>query len=189
MTSALVLLADGFEEIEAVTIIDVLRRAQMAVTVVAIGLQRVTGSHGIVVEADETLDGFEGETAAPAGDREFDLVVLPGGMPGAKNLRDEPRVARLLQEQARANRYVAAICAAPIVLEAAGILQGCAATSYPGYDLPSADYREERVVVAGKVVTSRGPGTAIEFSLKLVELLVGPDVATKLGTAMIVTPR
>ena len=106
-------------------------------------------------------------------------------MPGSKTLSDDPRVRALVQAAAREGRWVAAICAAPIALEAAGVLAGKRATSYPGNELPSAVYAEERVVVDGKLVTSRGAGTALEFALALVERLRGPDIAQKLRAAMI----
>lgn len=186
MSKVLVLLADGFEEIEAITVIDVMRRASVEVTAAALTQKRVIGAHGIVVEADTLL----GQQTDPAQSAvrvvPFDAIILPGGMPGARNLRDDPRVRTLIHAQAAANRLVAAICAAPIALEAAGILGDRHATSYPGYSLPSARYSEERVVVDGNLVTSRGPGTALEFALKLVELLVGGDSAQKLRTGMLV---
>jgi 4-methyl-5(b-hydroxyethyl)-thiazole monophosphate biosynthesis len=176
---ALVPLAEGFEELEAVTIIDVLRRAGVTVTTAALESSPVTGSHGISIAADARLNQVLGEA--------FDAVVLPGG-PGAKRLRDDPRINALLQHTASAGRVVAALCAAPIALEAAGVLAGKRATVYPGNELPSAHYVEERVVVDGNVITSRGPGTALEFSLALVEKLVGQATATELSAAMIVRP-
>jgi 4-methyl-5(b-hydroxyethyl)-thiazole monophosphate biosynthesis len=176
--NALVLLAEGFEEIEAVTIIDVLRRADVAVTTASLGKSPVTGSHGIALVADRALD------AVAVSD--FDAVVLPGG-PGAKHLKEDARVQALLKQAASAGKVVAAVCAAPIALEAAGLLAGRRATSYPGHELPSARYSEERVVVDGNVVTSRGPGTALEFSLALAEKLTGADVRERLQRAMLVT--
>lgn len=189
MANALILLAEGFEEIEAVTIVDVLRRAEVAVTTAALTAKRVLGAHGIVVEADRLLDDVQADGIDAGGGRGFDALVLPGGMPGSRHLRDDARVKQLIVEQVRAARLVAAICAAPIALEAAGILAGRAATSYPGYDLPSARYQEERVVVDGKLVTSRGPGTALEFALTLVELLVSPECARQLREGMIVATQ
>jgi 4-methyl-5(b-hydroxyethyl)-thiazole monophosphate biosynthesis len=174
---ALVPLAEGFEELEAVTIIDVLRRAGVEVTVAALGTSPVQGSHAIRVEADTTLDAVQEET--------FDAVVLPGG-PAAKRLRDDERVKAVLRRAAGEGRLVAAVCAAPIALEAAGVLSGKRATVYPGNALPSAEQVEERVVVDGRVVTSRGPGTALEFALTVVSELVGAAKARELKTAMIV---
>lgn len=176
---ALVLLADGFEEIEAVTIVDVLRRGGIAVTTAALGASPVTGSHGIAVGADRLLDGI---SAA-----DFDAIVLPGGLPGSRNLKEDARVLALLGAAARANKTIAAVCAAPIALEAAGVLAGKRATAYPGHELPSARYSEERVVVDGNVVTSRGVGTVLEFALVLVGRLAGVEVKERLERAMLVT--
>jgi len=175
---ALVLLAEGFEEIEATAIIDVLRRADVKVTTAALGANPVRGSHGIALVADRPLDGVESEA--------FDAVVLPGGMPGAKNLKEDPRVVGLVAKAARDGKVVAALCAGPIALAAAGVLAGRRATAYPGYELEGALFSEERVVVDDNVITSRGPGTAIEFSLALVEKLVGAAAADRLRKAMLV---
>jgi 4-methyl-5(b-hydroxyethyl)-thiazole monophosphate biosynthesis len=174
--NVLVPLAERFEELEAVTIIDVLRRAGLTVTVAAVQTSPVTGSHAIRVESDTTLDAVA-NTA-------FDALVLPGG-PAAKQLRDDERVRSIVKRMAEGGRLVAALCAAPIVLEAAGVLTGKRATAYPGNDLPSAQQVEERVVVDGNIVTSRGPGTALEFSLAIVEQLVGREKASEVATAMI----
>jgi len=173
----LVPLAEGFEEIEAVTIVDVLRRASLDVVTASLGESPVRGSHAIAVAADARIDDVRAD--------DFDAVVLPGGMPGSKTLRDDERVLSLVRSMARANKLVGAICAAPIALEAAGVLAGKRATSYPGNELPSARYVEERVVVDGRLVTSRGAGTALEFALTLVALLRGPEVAERLRAGMI----
>jgi protein deglycase len=175
--NVLVPLAEGFEELEAVTIIDVLRRAGLTVTVAALEASPVTGSHEIRVESDTTLDAVASSA--------FDALVLPGG-PGAKRLRDDRRVQTIVKRMAQDGRLVAALCAAPIALEAAGVLAGKRATAYPGNDLPSAQQLEERVVVDGNIVTSRGPGTALEFSLAVVEKLVGGAKANELANAMLV---
>jgi protein deglycase len=178
MATAVVLLAEGFEEIEAITIVDVLRRAKIDVTTVSLGTRTVCGAHQISVLADTSLDAVG---AHPA-----DAVVLPGGMPGSANLRDDPRVLDLLRRYASENKLVSAICAAPIALEAAGVLKGKRATCYPGYDLPSAAFEEERVVEDSNVITSRGPGTAMEFAMRLVDRLVGRDVSAGLRRGMLV---
>ena len=178
MARALVILAEGFEEIEAVTIIDVLRRADVEVVGASLGDTRVRGAHALTMEADCRLDAVLGES--------FDAVILPGGMPGSKNLRDDPRVLDCVRRQQQSGHYFGAICAAPIVLEAAGVLKGKQATCYPGYELPSARFSKERVVRDDKLVTSRGPGTAIEFALEWVSLLVGPDSAKRIRESMIV---
>ena len=173
---ALVPLADGFEELEAVTIIDVLRRAGVEVTVAALGPSPVTGSHAIRVEADASLDAVQADV--------FDAVVLPGG-PAAQRLRDDERVKAVVRRLAREGRLVAAVCAAPIALEAAGVLAGKRATVYPGNLLASAEQVEERVVVDGSIITSRGPGTALEFALALVEKLAGRAKAAEVARAML----
>jgi 4-methyl-5(b-hydroxyethyl)-thiazole monophosphate biosynthesis len=130
---------------------------------------RVTGSHGIALMADIALD------AAVADD--YDMIVLPGGMPGARHLKNDSRVISLLRRYAAEGRYTAAICAAPSVLAHAGLLAERAATSFPGFldaaSAPGIRLREDAVVVDGKVVTSRGAGTAMEFGLALIELLGG----------------
>ena len=177
MSRVLVPLAEGFEEIEAVTIVDLLRRAGIEVHTAALSERRVTGSHGIAVEADRRLDEVE--------HLDYDMIVLPGGMPGADHLKHDARLVAMLRRQAAAGRWNAAICAAPGVLAHAGLLDGAVATSYPGF-LTDASARglrlsAEPVVVDGRVVTSRGPGTAIDFALALIGLLEGPDAARTVG--------
>ena len=178
MGKVAVLLADGFEEIEAVTIIDVLRRAEQEVSVVAVGSALAVGAHDIAIKTDTDLGQLD-----PA---VLDAVVLPGGLPGATSLRDEPRVLDLVRRMHESKKVVGAICAAPIALEAAGILSGKKATSYPGFELPSADYQQARVVEDDNVLTSRGPGTALEFALTLVSRLVSPERAADLKQRMLV---
>jgi 4-methyl-5(b-hydroxyethyl)-thiazole monophosphate biosynthesis len=180
MRSACVLLAPGFEEIEAITVIDVLRRADVETAIVAVDGREVTGSHGITVVSDIGVD--------VAFDRRWDLVVLPGGMPGATNLRDHPRVQALVRAQRERGGLLAAICAGPIALAKAGALEGRRATSYPGFGpmLGAIDYREEAVVDDGEVITSRGPGTALAFALHLVERLVGAPARAALADRMLV---
>jgi 4-methyl-5(b-hydroxyethyl)-thiazole monophosphate biosynthesis len=183
MPKVLVPLADGFEEIEAITVIDVLRRAGIEVCTAGLTSRHVTGSHAIRIEADTTLDGVA--------DVDFDMLVLPGGMPGAQRLRDDERILGLVRAQARRGHYTAAICAAPSVLAAAGVLDGRTATSYPGFLDPGATpglaVSAAPVVIDGRLVTSRSAGTALDFSLALVELLAGrpvrDDVETRLQRA------
>lgn len=167
----LVPLAEGFEEIEAVTIIDVLRRANLEVVTAGLADGPVTGSHGITLMPDESLDR--------ALERDYDMAVLPGGMPGAANLEADARVGNLLRRLAESERFTAAICAAPKVLAAAGLLQGRRATSFPGFldpaAVPGLKLSEEAVVEDGTVITSRGPGTALDFALTLVERLSGGE--------------
>ncbi|MDF3069300.1 MAG: hypothetical protein K0R38_4901 [Polyangiaceae bacterium] len=168
MATALVLLAEGFEEVEAVTIIDVLRRGNVAVTTASLAGKHVKGSHDIVVEADTLYDRVSMD--------DFDALVLPGG-PGAKTLREDARAQATIRRAAETGKLLAAICAAPTALDAAGVLSGKRATAYPGNELPSAQQVEARVVEDGKLVTGRGPGTSMEFALKVVERLSGAAVA------------
>ncbi len=169
MPRVLVPLAAGCEELEAVTIIDLLRRA--GIEVVTAGLQPgiVKASRGTQLVPDDTLDSVLRD--------EFDMIVLPGGMPGAQHLKDDPRIISLLKKMAEQGKYTAAICAAPAVLAEAGLLRDKRATSYPGFldklDVPGMAYSKDAVVTDGKVLTSRGPGTAMDFALALIETLAG----------------
>src|SRR5512133_3881256 len=183
MAKALVFLAEGFEEIEAVTVVDVLRRADVQVDTAALGHKRVLGAHGIAIEAELLLDEV---VAKGQGQQLYDALILPGGMPGARHLRDDARVKTLITQQHQSGRIVAAICAAPIAHEAAGVPRGKAATAYPGYALESAKHREDRLGIDADIGTCRGPGTALEFALTLVEQLVGGDKAAKLRSGMVV---
>ncbi len=177
MPSVLTLLADGFEEVEAVTPIDFLRRAGAEVTVASLAEHRhVTGRSGLTVHADVAL--------AEVGDRLFDMLFLPGG-PGVKNLRAEPRVLEIVRRHAAAGKWLAAICAAPIVLNAAGVLEGHRYTAHfsVASELPEI-VADRRVVADGNVLTSRGAGTAIDFGLLLVEKLVSLDKAGEIARAV-----
>lgn len=182
----LVPLAPGFEEIEAVTIIDVLRRAGVEVCVAGLTPGPVRGSHGIELGTDCALEVLD--EAAAAG---LAMIVLPGGMPGTTNLRNDARVLALVRALEARGCTVAAICAAPTVLSAAGVLAGRSATAHPSVrdQLPGATVIAERPVVrSGPVVTSQGVGTALEFALALVEELRGPARARELRVAMLVAP-
>ena len=171
MARVLVPLANGCEELEAVTIIDLLRRAGIDVVTAGLTDGLVTASRGVVLLPDSTLDQVLGD--------EFDMIVLPGGLPGADNLDADPRIHTLLQRMAEQDRYTAAICAAPKVLMHAGLLDGRKATAYPGLIdgqlAASSQLSGDAVVTDGRVVTSRGPGTAMDFALTLIELLLGSD--------------
>ena len=165
MAKVAVILADGFEEIEALTVVDVLRRAN--ITCHMVGFEaRVTGSHDIQVQADRVFDGDLSE---------YDMIVLPGGMPGSANLRDHELLIAELQKCEQVGKKVAAICAAPIVLNRAGLLKDKEFTCYDGVQEQIADghYRKETVVVDGQLTTSRGPATALAFAYNLVEQLGG----------------
>lgn len=169
MSKVLVPLAAGCEELEAVTIIDLLRRAGIEVVVAGLQPGIVKASRGTLLVPDCTLD--------VALQEHYDMVVLPGGMPGMTNLKDDPRIIPLLQKMAQDGKYTCAICAAPAVLAEAGLLAGKTATSYPGFvdtmHLPETIFSNEAVVKDGKVITSRGPGTAMDFALALIETLAG----------------
>lgn len=175
-----VFLADGFEEIEAITVVDVLRRAGIEVSLAAVGASTDpwrTGSHDIAVRATFL--------AADVRVEDFDAFVLPGGQPGSNTLRDDALVQRLLREADAAGSLIAAICAAPIALERAGLLEGRSATAFPGVELPSARETAGDVVEDGRIVTSRGPGTALPFALALVRRLVSEVAARELAAKMI----
>ena len=178
MKRMLVPLAEGFEELEAVTIIDMLRRADIEVVVAALAGRLVTGSHGIALSADATLDEVSGQ--------DFDMIALPGGMPGAANLMDDLRVAGIVRRLHNDGRHVAAICAAPMVLAAAGVLGNRRATSFPGFLDRSTGLTlvDDPVVIDGRVITSRGPGTALDFALELVAQLSGPDTRRKIESQL-----
>jgi 4-methyl-5(b-hydroxyethyl)-thiazole monophosphate biosynthesis len=167
MATVLVPLAQGCEELEAVTLIDLFRRAGLTVTVAGLEAGPVTASRGVVLLPETTLDTVL--------DRDFDLVVLPGGLGGAQRLEADQRIAALLRRMTEQGRYVAAICAAPKVLASAGLLEGREATAYPGILDGRTDLRlsSAAVVRDGTFITSRGPGTAMDFALSLIEILCG----------------
>lgn len=178
MPTALTLLAEGFEEIEALAPVDLMRRAGVKVVTASLAPERrVTGRSGIVVEADTALADL-GTTAL------FDLVFVPGG-PGVRLLRSDGRVAELLRRHAAADRWIAAICAAPLVLHDACLLAGRAYTAHfsAAGELP-AIRAHERVVTDGRITTSRGAGTSIDFGLHLVALLTSPEQAAEVSKAI-----
>lgn len=177
MPTVLVILAEGCEEIEVITPVDVLRRAGANVTLAALaeGIH-VTGRNGITLHADTPLAAVEA--------RDFDCVFLPGG-PGVKHLRADPRVKAIVLRQHAAGRWLAAICAAPTVLHDAGLLAGRRFTAHPSVaaELPGL-VAGERTVVDGHLLTSRGAGTALDFGLLLVEKLVSPESARETGRSI-----
>ena len=178
----LVPIADGSEEIESVAIIDVLRRAGAEVTVASVDELQVTASRGVKLVADRLIRDCAGSA--------YDLIALPGGSRGAEHLRDSPELVAMLKKQQAQNRLYAAICAAPaVVLEHHGLATGRRVTCHPGFTdrLSNQESVSSRVVVDGNLVTSRGPGTAIEFALKLVELLYGEEKAREVADPMIVS--
>ncbi len=181
MANVLVPLAQGCEELEAITVVDLLRRAGVDVVTAGLDDQPVRASRGVVLMPDTTLD--------EALQRDFDMVVLPGGGPGAENLDKDVRIRELLQTMSSSGKYTAAICAAPKVLANAGLLEGKEATSYPGVldkmDLAGVVVKDVPVVTDGKVITSRGPGTAMDFTLELIEKLVGTEKRDEVEAALV----
>jgi 4-methyl-5(b-hydroxyethyl)-thiazole monophosphate biosynthesis len=185
MASVLVPLAQGCEELEAITVVDLLRRAGIDVVTAGLDDRPVRASRGSVLLADMNLE------QALQGD--YDMVVLPGGLPGADHLDNDERVHDLLKSMAGSGGYTAAICAAPKVLARAGLLQGKRATSYPGAfapeSVPGLEYVDQAVVTDGKVITSRGPGTAMDFALELIETLAGREKRDEVEAALLRTGR
>jgi len=179
MKKVLVPLADGFEEIESTTIMDVLRRAGVDVVIAGIKPGPLKGAHGVQLIPDVTLQEVK--------DQGFDMIVLPGGQPGVDNLRKNQDVIDILKKMHQKKKIIGAICAAPLVLRDAGLISGVNLTSYPGIesDLKEGHYQQDRIVMDGHIITSRGPGTALEFSLKLVEILCGKEKAEALAGALL----
>ena len=170
-------LATGFEEVEALTVIDLLRRAGIEVKSVSItGEKRVMGTHNIPVEADIVFE--EADYAS------CEMIVLPGGLPGADYLGEHEGLTAQIRDFAANDKYLAAICAAPSVLAELGILDGKKGTSYPGFGTKIENFVDEPVVVDGNVITSRGLGAAIDFGLALIELLVDEQKAKEIAAAI-----
>lgn len=177
MKKIAVLLANGFEEIEALTVVDVLRRANEHCDLVSIEDIDVVGGHNIKVTADTRLTNEI---------KEYDMIVLPGGVTGSRNLQNSSKVIDLVKYFNENNKFIAAICAAPIILKTADIIEGKNITSYPGYEdeLQGANYIEtEDVIVDGNIITSRGPATTLSFSFELLKIL-GNDSYIKLKEGM-----
>jgi len=171
MKRVVVPLAHGFEEIETVTVVDILRRAGISVTIAGVE----AGSPPGAIEGRTGIRLVPDLSIARVKASDFDMIVLPGGLKGAQTLQKDTRVARLLRALQDNDRYIAAICAAPTVLAAHGMIAGRKLTSHPSVreQLSGAIYDEGRVVIDGRLVTSRGPGTAMEFAMALVEILMG----------------
>jgi 4-methyl-5(b-hydroxyethyl)-thiazole monophosphate biosynthesis len=169
MKSVLVLFADGSEELEAITVVNILRRAGISVTLAGLNAGVLRGSRGTLLVPDATLD--------EAMVHNYDMVVLPGGQPGTDNLKADARVIKLVQQMAHQGKYVAAICAAPSILATAGLLDAKQATCFPGAlnAFPNVTLLPAAVAEDGKLITSRGPGTAMDFALTLVERLTGKE--------------
>ncbi len=181
MNNITIHLAEGFEEIEAVTIIDVLRRAGLEVVIVSVtGSLIVKGSHNIELKADflfEKVDYTKGQ-----------MIILPGGMPGTKNLNEHDGLKIQILKYHENNKYLAAICAAPIVFGNLGILKGKRAVCYPGFEehLRGAEVSNNQCMIDNKIITARGVGAALNFSLELVRILVGEERAINLRKAMLI---
>lgn len=181
MARVLVPLAEGCEELEAVTITDLLTRAGIEVVTAGLDDRPVKASRGITLVPDTSLEAVM--------DQSFDMMVLPGGLPGADYLDADPRIHEMLKRLNQQGKYTAAICAAPKVLAGAGLLDGRRATSYPGVldkmDLPRVDVQLERVISDGRVITSRGPGTAMDFALELIEKLSGSEIRDQVEQGLV----
>jgi 4-methyl-5(b-hydroxyethyl)-thiazole monophosphate biosynthesis len=178
MASVLVPLAQGCEELEAVTVVDLLRRAGIDVVTAGLDENPVRASRGTVLLPDTSLD--------EALKQQYDMVVLPGGLPGADHLNEDPRIRRLLTEMSQAGLYTAAICAAPKVFASTGLLDGKRVTSFPGVldCFDGLDYCTDAVVQDGRVITSRGPGTAMDFALTLIGVLAGDEKRDEVEAAL-----
>ena len=176
MEKAYIFLADGFEEIEGLTVVDILRRAGVEIQMVSImGRKELTGSHGIPVVADAVFEEVDFSDGT--------LFVLPGGMPGTTNLLEHEGLMHEIRKAAGEGKWVCAICAAPMVLAAAGVLDGRQATIYPGMEnyIACAKASSQPVVRDGNIITSKAPGTAMKFALALVEALYGREKAERIG--------
>ncbi len=174
-----IFLADGCEEIEALTPIDILRRAGIKVLTVGVDKKQIVGAHGIGIIADTDTNAFVPQKC--------DMVILPGGMPGTNNLAASKAVQKTLDMAKECGAYIAAICAAPIILGDRGELVGKRAACYPGFEerLTGATVLSEGVVTDGKIITARGMGVACDFALTLVKVLLGEDAAKKIAKQII----
>jgi 4-methyl-5(b-hydroxyethyl)-thiazole monophosphate biosynthesis len=180
MSRVVVIFADGFEEVEAVAVVDVLRRAGIDTILAGLHSGHITSARNVKIIPDTTIDTVKAD--------DFDMLVLPGGQPGSDNLNADPRVKELILSFSQKGKLTGAICAAPIVLASAGVLKGKHATSYPSYKdkLGGALYEERSVVIDGNVLTSRGAGTALTFGLAIVERLINKEKAQKIKDAMLI---
>lgn len=171
--------AEGYEEIEALSVVDVLRRADIEVVMVGVSGKSVTSARGITICMDTTIDVLDHETV--------DMIVLPGGMPGVSNLENNGLVVQNIKEFKKKDKWLAAICAAPSILGKAGLLIGEKATCYPGYEkyLEQCQYTDEKTVISHKIITSKAAGTALEFAFVLVEVISGKLIADKIKKAMV----
>lgn len=172
----LLFLADGFEEVEALTVVDYLRRKGIVVDTVSITEdKKVKGAHEVIVISDKLMSEIEEIDF-------YDGVIIPGGLPGATNLRDSEKVVDIVKRLDENNKLTAAICAGPIVLQKSGIIKDKKITSYPGFEeeLKDGNYTEENVVRDGNVITARGPALAVDFAIEIIEYLLGEKKAKEL---------
>ena len=179
---ALIVLANGFEEVEAIAPIDILKRCEVSVTLAGLGSEVIKAAHGVTFKTDVVFDKY---TELP------DAVILPGGTPGAENLASSVKVKDFIVKMNSGKKIVAAICASPaIVLAPTGILSGKKATCYPGMEknfLPDVNFSEEKVIQDGNIITSRGPGTAHLFGFKIAETLIGKAKSEMVASHMLFT--
>jgi len=180
MNRTCILLAKGFEEIEALTVVDVLRRLDIECIMCSIDSLEVTGAHRITIVADRLMNEMNF--------KDYGAVILPGGMPGAANLKADRRVISLIREFDKAGKLIAAICAAPIVLKEAGIIKGRTITSFPGIreELKDSHYGEDSIVQDKNILTSRGPGTAFKFAFKIAENMLDINTVNQVKRSMMV---
>lgn len=180
MMKTLIILAEGFEEIEALSVIDVMRRAHVICDICSLDGEFVTGSHNITVKSNVLINNIY--------EKDYDAIILPGGMPGSKNLKESSKVLALVKAFNESKKIIAAICAAPIVLEAAGIINNKTVTSYPNslVNAEGCNYIEEVVACDENIITSRGPATSLAFSFKILEKLGIGDKANALAEGMMV---
>lgn len=183
MPQAMIVLADGFEELEAIAVIDILRRARIKVVVTGLDHLEVTSTRGITIVTDSTLAEEE--------DHVFDIIILPGGEPGATHLQQSAQLAGMLTKQYQSNKWIGAICSAPRILAGLGFLTDRRATSFPTAEpyMSGCHYETKPVVVDGPIITARGPAVALRFGLAIVEKLVGRDVAQDIKKAMLYDNR
>lgn len=181
MKKIVIILANGFEEVEAVTPIDVLWRGGVEVIIAGVGNKEITGSHGIKIKCDTTVKQIVAD--------DFDGVVIPGGMPGATNISESAEAGRFIESMYQDGKLVAAICASPaIVLSPLKVLDGKKSTGYPGFENEfsnSVELKTDKVVVDGNVITSRGPGTASDFSFAILKYLAGAEQSESVARGML----
>lgn len=179
MSKSIILLANGYEEVEALTVVDLFRRVDLTIDMISItGDLETVGDHGITIRADKLLNEIDSS--------EYDMLILPGGLPGSQQLTADEDVQQLLKDFRAADKYIAAICAAPMALERAGLLKDYCGTGYPAvcrniYD----DFCEDIVCVDRKLITAQGPAVSTYFALKLVEIMAGKEARDELAEGML----